>query len=44
MKKIDRLGIAPFDSSDYLDSEETIAKCFFSIIALFQQDRTCLDL
>ena len=26
MKKTDRLGIAPFDASDYLDSEETIAE------------------
>ncbi len=26
MKNIKRLGIAPFDASDYLDSEETIAE------------------
>jgi len=26
MKKTDRLGLAPFDASDYLDSEETIAE------------------
>ncbi len=26
MKKTDRLGIAPFDASDYLDNEETIAE------------------
>jgi probable addiction module antidote protein len=26
MNKIDQLGIAPFEASDYLDSEETIAE------------------
>ena len=26
MNKINRLGLAPFDASDYLDSEETIAE------------------
>ena len=26
MHKINKLGIAPFDASDYLDSEETIAE------------------
>ena len=26
MKKINQLGIAPFDASDYLDSEETIVE------------------
>ena len=26
MKKNDQLGLAPFDASDYLDSEETIAE------------------
>ncbi len=26
MKKENRLGIAPFDASDYLDNEETIAE------------------
>ncbi len=26
MSKISKLGIAPFDASDYLDSEETIAE------------------
>ncbi len=26
MNKINKLGIAPFDASDYLDSEETIAE------------------
>lgn len=26
MNKIEKLGIAPFDASDYLDSEETIAE------------------
>ncbi len=26
MKNINQLGIAPFDGSDYLDSEETIAE------------------
>jgi probable addiction module antidote protein len=26
MKNTDRLGIAPFDASDYLDNEETIAE------------------
>ena len=26
MNKINQLGIAPFDASDYLDSEETIVE------------------
>ena len=26
MNKVDQLGIAPFDASDYLDSDETIAE------------------
>lgn len=26
MNKINKLGLAPFDASDYLDSEETIAE------------------
>jgi len=26
MKKVNPLGLAPFDASDYLDSEETIAE------------------
>ena len=26
MKKTNRLGVAPFDASDYLDNEETIAE------------------
>ena len=26
MNRIDQLGLAPFDASDYLDSEETIAE------------------
>jgi probable addiction module antidote protein len=26
MMKLDRLGLAPFDASDYLDSEEVIAE------------------
>jgi len=26
MNKINRLGLSPFDASDYLDSEETIAE------------------
>jgi probable addiction module antidote protein len=33
MNKIDQLGIAPFEASDYLDSEETIAEYLLAALA-----------
>ncbi len=38
MKKLDKLNLAPFDASDYLDNEETIAEYLAAALENPDQD------